>query len=227
MEKKKFIIGKIILIILAIIILGILIHTTRNYIIISKLQDTFKQYANVDNYHIKIAYDNEQVGHVETNYYRKDNKKAYFIENTNLSGDITKMLTFDNGKRVDFFSDSIEGKNAYLGKGASPDFAIDNGIMVDSFIQKLFCCFVARIRSMEYNGKDCYEIKNFLTANYLYDENEVSMSIIDKETALEIARKWDGTRLQLEERLTEINTVDDSVFIEPNIAEYDIKENNT
>ena len=143
MEKKKFGIGKIILIILAIVILGVLIHTIRNFIIISKLQDTFEQYANVDNYHIKIAYDNEQVGHVETNFYLKGDKKAYFIENTNFSGETTRMLTYDNGKRVDFFSDSIEGKNAYLGKGASPNFAIDNGIITDSFLQKIVpfrCC---------------------------------------------------------------------------------------
>ena len=226
MEKKKFGIGKIILIIFAIILLGILIHTIRNFIIISKLQNTFKQYANVDNYHIKIAYDSEEFGHTETNFYRKGDKKAFFIENTNLSGDVTRMLTYDNGKRVDFFSDSVVEKDAYLGKGASPNFGIDNGIMTDSFMQKLFCCLVARIRSIQYNGKDCYEIKNFITANYLYDENEVSLSIIDKDTALEMARKWDGTRLQPEERLTEINTVDDSVFVEPNIAEYDIKESN-
>lgn len=224
MEKKKFRIDKIILIILAIAILGILIHTIRNFIIISKLQDTFKQYADVDNYHIKISYDNEQAGHVETNFYRKGSKKAYFIEITNFSGDITRMLTYDSGKRVDFFSDSAEGKNTYLGKDASPDFAITNGTETGSFSQKLLACLLARIKSIEYNGKSCYEITNFISLDYMYEG--VSVSIVDKETALELARKWDATKAQLEERLTEINNVEDSVFVEPNIAEYDIKENN-
>lgn len=166
MEKKKFRIGKIILIILAIVILGIVIHTMRNFIIVSKLQNTLKQYADVDNYHIKISYDNEQAGHVETNFYRKGNKKAYFIEIINFSGDTTKMLTYDNGKRVDFFSDSLEGKNAYLGKGASPDFAITNGTETENLFQKLFACLLARIKSIEYNGKSCYEITNFIWQGY-------------------------------------------------------------
>ena len=64
----------------------------------------------MDNYHIKISYDNEQAGHVETNFYRKDNKKAYFIEITNFSGDITRMLTYDSGKRVDFSQILLKAK---------------------------------------------------------------------------------------------------------------------
>ena len=64
-----------------------------------------------------------------------------------------------------------------------------------------------------------------MSANLLYDDNETTVSIVDKETALELSRKWNANRT--EERLTEINNVDDSVFVEPNIAEYEIKENNT
>ena len=224
MEKKKFGIGKIFLIILAIVILGILTHTIRNFIIISELQDTFKQYADVDNYHIKVAYDSEETGHTETNFYRKEDKKAFFIENVNLSGEVVRLLTYDSGKRVDFFTETIDEKNAFLGTASSPKFSIDNGIMTDSLGQKLLCCFLARIRSIKYNERDCYEITNFMSVSFLYDD-ETTVSIIDKESALELSRKWSASRT--EERLTEINTVDDSVFIEPNIAEYEIKENNT
>lgn len=224
MEKKKFKIGKIILIILAIVIFGILIHTIRNIIIISKLQNTFKQYADIDNYHIKVAYDDESSGHTETNYYRKGEKRAFFIVNTNLSGEVVKLLTYDSGKRVDFFTETIEEKNAFLGIESSPNMGIDNGIMTDNFGQKLLSCFLAKIRSVKYNERDCYEITNFMSANYLYDD-ETTVSIIDKETALELSRKWNANRT--EERLTEINNVDDSVFVEPNIAEYDIKESNS
>ena len=223
MEKKKFKISKLILIIFAIILLAILVYTARNFVIISKLQNIFAQYADADNYHIKIAYDNEEDAHIEMNYYRKNDKKAYFVENVNANGDVTKLLTYDNGKRVDFFSDSVEGKSAYLGKGNSPNLAIDNGIVTENLLQKIFSCMFARIKSIQYNDRDCYEIKNFVTANYLYDENEVSISIIDKETALELARKIEGSEMQFEERLTEIDNVDDAIFIEPNIGDYDIK----
>ena len=225
MEKKKIRIGKIILIILAIVILGVLIHTIRNFIIISKLQDTFKQYADVDNYHIKTVYDDENTGHTETNYYRKGDKKAFFIENVNLSGEVARLLTYDSGKRVDFFTETIDEKNAFLGTASSPKFAIDNGIMTDNLVQKILSCFLAKVRSVKYTERDCYEITNFMSANLLYDDNETTVSIVDKETALELSRKWNANRT--EERLTEINNVDDSVFVEPNIAEYEIKENNT
>ena len=137
---------------------------------------------------------------------------------------MVKLLTYDSGKRVDFFTETIEEKNAFLGIESSPNMGIDNGIMTDNFGQKLLSCFLAKIRSIKYNERDCYEITNFMSANYLYDD-ETTVSIIDKETALELSRKWNANRT--EERLTEINNVDDSVFVEPNIAEYDIKESNS
>lgn len=226
MDNKKMkastIVLFICLVIFLIAIIGMLIHTIRNYNIIIDLQNKVSSYSSATNYHIKTSYDSEDVGHVETDFYRKNDKRAFFTVNTNSSGEVNKMLTYDNGKRVDFFAETPEKKIAQIGSAVSPNFVISNGLETDSNFRTFILSFFANIRSVKYDDKDCYMIRNFMSADLLYDADTTSVSYIEKETGLELSRTFDG---KTEQKIVEFDNVDDAIFVEPNIGEYDIIEN--
>lgn len=228
MEKEKMKLSKkiliVLLVIVLIVVLGILFHMIRNYIIISHLQKNFEPYAEATNYHTKTSYDTEEMGHVEIDSYRKDEKKALFIVTTNTSGEVSKLLTYDNGKRVDFFSETPEEKNAQLGISSFPNLPISNGLESENGFQTFLACFLAKIEASEHEGRECYVIQNFFTNNQLYDVDGDNVSFVDKETGLEFMKKTGG---RVEQKMAEINTVDDSIFVEPNIGEYELRSNNT
>ncbi len=69
MSKKKIL--KIIGIILLVIIAIVLIHTTRNYIIIKDLQNKIANYSNSENYHIKATTVSDSGTTSEMKYYKK------------------------------------------------------------------------------------------------------------------------------------------------------------
>ncbi len=78
MNKKKIL--KIIGIIIAILIILILIHTIRNFIIITDLQNKISKYSNSSNYFIKSVAKEESGNIITINYYKKDNKQVMFME---------------------------------------------------------------------------------------------------------------------------------------------------
>ena len=83
MKKKKIfkIIGAILLAIIAIF----LIHTIRNYIIITDLQDKIAKYSDSTKYHIKSTSTTKEGTKVEMEYYKKDNKQVVFMDNVDDS----------------------------------------------------------------------------------------------------------------------------------------------
>ena len=78
MSKKKIL--KIIGIILLIIIAIFIIHTIRNYIIITDLQNKIAKYSSNTNYSIKSISTSKEGTKVIMEYYKKENKQAIFME---------------------------------------------------------------------------------------------------------------------------------------------------
>ena len=90
----------------------------------------------------------------------------------------------------------------------------------DNLLNLFYLALITPIKTIEYNGKECY----FL------DSAELRHSYIEKETGL-ILKAIDGQSENNDKGITEeyeysFNNVDDSIFVEPNISEYEIKENN-
>lgn len=225
MEKRKGIslVLKIVIAVVLVVVVGIVIHVCRNYIIISNLRKNFSEYANTTNYHTKISYDDE-FGHTDMDYYRKDDKKALFVINTNASGEVAKMLTYDNGKRVDSFYETPSAKTAQLNSGVSPESPLSNGIDAPlKGFDEIMNYLRTKISVSEMNGKECFIIEGYISSNRLYDEGSNNISFIDKETGIEFLRKING---KVEEIQTEVGNVDDSIFMEPNIGEYELLQNN-
>ena len=214
--KKKIL--KIIGIILLIVIAIFLIHTIRNYVIISDLQNKISKYANSTNYRTKSVTTENDGSVVTMEYYKKDNKEVVFMER-NLNGEIAKISIYNNGERKDTFYDNKEGKTVQLNTDNFMSVNIYNFMESDSKWQTLFGSIFANIKSANCDGKDCYIIKGFLSSKSLNSTN--SETYIEKDTGLYF-KTIDGENIS--KREYEFDKVGDSIFVEPDIVLYTIKE---
>lgn len=216
MKIKKVL--KIIGIVMAILIILLLIYTIRNYIIITDLQSKISNYQDSKNYHIKsVANSNDGTTNIKMDYYRKDNKQVIFIER-NANGESVKLSMYDNGERVDTFTDTQDTKTAKLNSGELITVNIYNYLETDNKWQTLLGCITAKIKSTNLNGKECYIVKGFLSSTSLTSEG--AETYIDKETGLFL--KTTETEI-ITERDYEFYNVEDSIFTEPDISQYTLK----
>ena len=164
MKIKKVL--KILGIIVVILIILLLIYTIRNYVIIRNLQNKFSQYSNSSNYYIKSVSTEKDGTIVTTEYYQKDNKQALFL-GKNLNGELSKISMYNNGERTDIFWENEENKTAQLDSGTTISMDIYNYLETDNNWQTFLGSFTSRIKSTNYNGKDCYLIKGFMSSTAL------------------------------------------------------------
>lgn len=216
MNKKKFL--KIIGIILLVIIVIFLIHTIRNYIIITDLQNKIAEYSDSTNYYTKSVATESDGAVVTMEYYKKDNKEVTFLER-NLDGKISKISMYNNGERTDTFWDNEENKTAQIDSEAIMSINIYNFTETDNIWQTIVGSIVANVKSTKYNGKECYIIKGFMSSGTLTPEG--SETYIDKETGLYI-KSVQGDIIT--EREYEFNNVDDSIFVEPDLGLYEVNQ---
>ena len=215
MKIKKWL--KILGIVIAILIMLVLIHTIRNYVIITDLQNKISQYTNSINYYIKsIA--TVKDGTITMEYYRKDNNQVVFLER-NLNGTINKVAMYNNGEKTDTFTQTPDTKIAQLNSGTIMSIGIYNHLETENNWQTFLGSMLASVKSTNYNGKDCYIIKGFMSSTSLTFEG--AETYIEKDTGLFI-KDIEGETMT--EKEYEFNNVDDSIFIEPDISQYELKE---
>lgn len=221
-EKKKILknILKGALIIFAIILVILIIHTIKNYIIITDLQDKISKYKDSSSYHIKSV-STESNGTIFTmNYYKKDNKQVVFMER-NTNGEMTKISMYDNGKRIDIFTETKDSKVVDLKSGTTlMSVELYNYLETDNNWQTFLGSIFTKVKSVNYEGKECYMIKEFTSSTSLtFEGTEI---YIDKDTGLLVKVIEVGIDSKRE---YEFNAVDDTIFIEPDISQYTLKEN--
>ena len=196
------------------VIIICLIHTIRNYIIISNLQDKIAKYSNSTNYYTK-SFTTESDGAVVTmEYYKKDTKEVVFLEK-NLNEEIYKISMYNNGERIDTFWDNKENKTAQLDSEAFMTVSIYNFIETDNKWQTFLECILSSVKSDNCDGKECYIIKGLLATS---KGEEI---YIEKDTGL-FFKTVEGEKIS--EREYEFDKVDDSIFVEPDISQYTLKE---
>lgn len=221
MEKKKIIkkVSKIVLIVIAILLVILIIHTIRNYVIVTDLQNKIVEYNGSTNYHIKSVATESNGTIVKMNYYKKDDKQVVFMERT-VNDETIKISMYNNGERTDTFTETKDSKIAQLNSGTIISVGIYNHLENDSKWQTILGCISAKIKSVDYNGKECYIVKEFMSSTSLTYES--AETYIDKETGLFVK----STEANIvSEREYEFNMVDDSIFTEPDISQYTLKEN--
>jgi len=224
--KKKIL--KTILIILAIILIIFLIHTIRNYIIISKLQNKFSKYDESTNYHTKYISANKNGETITIDCYKKDNKEAICIER-NDNGKIVKLLRYNNGERIDSF---IEEENSKIARLDVSDTVFAMGVynyfnFENNWHKFLYSPFIF-FKTVEHNGKQCYKVNNimFSSSTYIINNEEIkAYAYIEKETGLflGIENSIVGPIFEYE---YEFDNVDASIFIEPDISKYTLQKDN-
>jgi hypothetical protein len=215
MEKKKIL--KIIGIILLVVIAVFLIHSIRNYVIITNLQNKVSKYVDSTNYHTKYVTTSDNGTNITINYYKKDNKQYISIERE-LDGEKTKVSMYDNGERRDTFTETKDSKIANLNSGTILGIQMLNYFETENNGQTFLWGAQASIKSTEYNGKECYIVKGFVSSMALTYDSE--QAYIDKETGLVV--KLVGSN-STSEREYEFDNVDDSIFVEPDIGQYTLQ----
>ena len=214
---------KIVGIIVLVVIVLFLIHTLRNFIIIKGLQDSFSKYETSNNYYIKsIANESENVT-MTINYYKKDNNQVTFMERK-MNDEIIKVAMYDNGERVDVFTDNGKEKTFRVNTTGSsmPTVEIVNYFHTDNNWQIILMSALARIKKENLNQRECYVLKNVISPDLLYFEDSNNVLYIEKETGLCIKTITGNI---ITEREYEFDKVDDSIFAEPDISQYKLLEN--
>ena len=212
MKKILMVLG----IIIAILVVIVLVHTIRNYMIITDLQNKISQYADSVNYYTKsIA--TVKDGTITMEYYRKDNNQVVFLER-NLNGTINKVAMYNNGEKTDTFTQTPDTKIAQLNSGTIMSIGIYNHLETENNWQTFLESMLASVKSTNYNGKDCYIIKGFMSSTSLTFEG--AETYIEKDTGLFI-KDIEGETIT--EKEYEFDNVDDSIFAEPDISQYTLK----
>lgn len=218
MDKKKVMkVVKIFLIILLVIVVLFLVNAFRKFIIVKELKENVKQYTSSRNYHIKTTSDNSTV---ILNYYKKDSKEVAIMER-NIDGEVAKISMYNNGTRKNAFFDNIEGKKVKVNTNLTIEVQVYDYFDMQSDIQ-LFCSnMFAKVKKVNYNGKECYCLENSFSLTSLWgtEKNEI---YIEKDTGLVVKTNINN---MISEREYEFGTVHDEIFIEPDISQYELIKN--
>ncbi len=218
MNKKKII--KIVLLALFIILavfLGIII---RRMIIISDITNKVSKYKDNNNHYEKIVTEYNGESKTTSEYYCKDKNAVMIVETTTKQSSEKKKLTqYFKGEKSNSYFDVGTTKIAVLNSNGVPSKIEIWGIDYNNSLWNLFyLALITPINTIEYNGKECY----FL------DSPELRHSYIEKETGL-VLKAIDGKSENEPSSILEyeynFDNVDDSIFIEPDIGQYTIQEN--
>lgn len=213
---------KIILILVLLIICGIAIHITRNYIIIKNLQNKVSTYLNNDNYYIKLIVEQEDT-HSVNETYSKGNK-AVVIRNefSNKNFSTQKIMNYFENDKSRGFLDTKEQKIAFLNTNGMPSkLKVEN--TCELYTKKANNMIIlellkTKIKNIKYNDKDCYLINNSLNYN-MYVEKETGL-IVKKNMQQYI--KGNTDKYDEYKYTYSFNNVTDDKFIEPDISQYKI-----
>ena len=192
-----------------------LIHTVRNYIIITNLQRDLYKYSGSTNYSSKQTMkDEERSQNVITQYYRKGDDYAIFIEN-NTKNETIKLSMYKEGKIVSAFTETAYNKTVELSEDGFIHTQIYNYLETDNIWQTILGSIVAKVKKDEYDGKDVYVIKNF-TSPYTLLSKDAEV-YVEKDTGILVQTIEDSTVTKYEYIF---DNVDDTKFIKPNLSEY-------
>ena len=134
-----------------------------------------------------------------------------------------KVSMYDNGERVDVFTDNEKEKTFRVNAGNGlMRIEIANYFHTDSSLQTFLISIFAKIKKSNYNNKECYAITNLKSPELLYDKDKNEI-YIEKGTGLCLKSVMGNS---IVEREYEFDNVEDIIFIEPDISQYKILENN-
>ncbi len=220
MNKKK--IFKTIGILVLIIVILMLLYVIRNTIIVTKLQKNIKEYTSKTNFSIKVTNLTSETSKMTVNYYKKDNKEAVILER-NVDENSVKMSFYNNGERKDLFIETNDKKTVQVNtKNQLLGLNITDSLQTDNLWQTILYSSIARIKTEDVNGKECYKVSDFYSPYWMYGE-KITEFYIEKDTGLLIKTVIDD---EVAVREYSFDDVEDSAFVEPDIGLYTVVEEN-
>lgn len=231
---------KLILIFIFIIIFLILTSSiSRKMIITANLSNKAEQYKNYKNYHI-TDYTFEEGRYIKSETFRLDDKVKTVVTELSSNG-FSKTTTFTVDKlsqhnKIESFSSHVylETENSKIACfNSTVDGEIDSYLSNIFYYKNIWDLFKysvnISIKSKNIRGIECYYIENFKGSQFAEPTNGI---YIDKKTGLVICGDENITtvgtnkyRILPLETVYEFDTVTEDEFIEPDISEYELKEN--
>lgn len=216
-SKRHVLILKVILFILLLFIFIFLFHTIRNYVIISSLQNKIITYVNNSNYTTKRVSIYDNISTLTTTYTKKNNKILFSIEKEE-NGEKSKISTYYDGKSKNTYIESENQNVAVINSEINvPDDGIYEYLDTSNIWSKLWLSISSFIKSSRYNDIPCY----VFCSNG--DNGEKVEVYLDKSTGLFLKAELDSKTIEQVEY--SFNNVNDTVFVEPDIENYVVKNN--
>lgn len=241
MEKKKMKLWKKILIVVLILFTMFMINVTRKAIILSSIDKKVTALENNNhNIYVKTIFGHsEYKSQIER--FIKDDVEKLVIEKTDQENGTVKIIqiTYPNERKV--YTEDQNNKVMYTYKEKAPirgahiemtetgrayTNALANVGYTTNLQERMLSSIMNKIRTVEVDGKKCYELSILYDLNFLCDQNIKELSVlVDKETGLVIRNiekiKKDG---KIEERITnyeyKFNEVTDKDMEEPDSTQY-------
>lgn len=243
MEKKKMKLWKKILIVLAILLIILIIFIGRKVIILSNLDNKVSDYENnYKNIYIKTIFDYNDYKS-ESERFVKDNVDKLVIEKTDNTGEKSKiiqityenerkMFTEANGNKImNVYKEETAVRGAHIEDSANFSYSvIRNFAYATSLPERILDAIVTKIKLVEIDNKQCYELSSTHNSNFLYSENTSEMkAYVEKDTGLpvkmiEVVNENGERKENISTFECKFNIVTDEDIKEPNNDEYKLQE---
>lgn len=224
MDKKKIL--KICLIMIVLIIAILLFCMIRNYTIAKNIIDENVDKAiNSESIYAKTTIkEEENISETFENYKKGDKELTINIMN-NEDGNSTKISMYIDGDKETIYYENKAGKFVQqdeiqkIEKPTEEDARAS--LEKESKIATFFAGAFTPFKSVNIDGKDCYLVEKSslpIFDDMLRDEAKDRRIYIDKETNMIVKTVADDVITEYE---YELNNVDDNIFIQPDINEYE------
>lgn len=226
MKIAKIALGSIAMIIL-LAMLAFGANTLRNYRILEELRQTLKETQKNSNYHLTMSSKVGNNGLIVMDTYRKGEKVVSISQVIVIYGQKYKTTSYLKGNRHALYKEGDNGIQYEKTVEIDENYNIESPKVGNWFLEepetkggksKLWISTRVKIGKTIYHNKECYVIEN---DRFSKDPNQHIIYYIEKDTGLTIRQ------IQNDENTDysyEFGNVNDEVFTEPNIEEYELIE---
>lgn len=240
--KKKMKLWKKILIVIVVILLIFIAIVLRKFIILNDIDNKVSEYENNrDNIYSKIvSTTNEYTTQVEC--YIKDDVIKYVLEKTNKGGTKNRLIQItypherklyaedSDTKVMRVYKEDAPVRGSHIETEATTSIStIVNFAYSMSVPERIMHSICTSIKSTEVNGKECYELSDVFSSNYIQEQNVKIKAYAEKSTGLPVKYiEYDKENEQEVKSETEyeykFDCVTDEDIAEPNESEYELQE---
>ena len=243
MKKKKMKLWKKVLIILLILLLIFIISITRKAIILANLDKKVTDYENNNNnIYVKTTLDFSNYK-AEMERFIKDDVDKLVSERTDIDGRKIKIMQItypnerkiytevDNNKVLNIFEEPAGVRGSHIENNGSYSYtAIMNFAYSTNLYERIYNSLVTKIKSIEMDGKECYELSSLYSTNLIYGGNTTNLLVyVEKDTGLPVKMIEEvNENNEIVKNITtyeySFGTVTDEDIKEPDNTQYKIAE---